>query len=72
MTKVKRCGNCYYYVKWSNNNHKNSGLCKYWDCRTDAGGKFCESYKSLKYKRMKGVLNEKEESIYQFRLSSFN
>lgn len=48
--KKKKCSGCTYYQKWRNNNHKNSGICEYYDGRTDSGY-VCTNWKGIKYKR---------------------
>ena len=50
MITKKRCGSCTYYIKWKNNNNKQSGLCDLLDARTNSGN-ICTNWKGIKYKR---------------------
>lgn len=51
---MKSCGDCRYFHKVKNLRFGNSGICDYFDTRTNEdSGKNCLVFKKIKYKRIK-------------------
>lgn len=49
------CGSCAFFQK-AKQMQNNSGLCEYYDCRTNTGsGHGCEEWKGIKYRRVRRV-----------------